>query len=174
MFPPLTDGPRTVCSMRSLNDLRTELATFDQRAAMLVTDLLEAERSPWVTVAEITPFPGVVRLAYLCAPDGVAHALSEVGLTFGIGAGSPTFVQKHNDGVAATVYCRVGDDPNEIPLVFVRDFPGALFPTTFEVAEDFRLLWDLYKDPATGEHKRVEEDGEIGRASCRERVCLAV
>ncbi len=85
-------------------------------------DLLEFERNTWVTVAEITPFPGVVRLAYLCEPNLVSSAMSESGVTFGIGDGVPGFSQI---GTSST-YSRVGDDPAAIPLVFVRDYRSAV------------------------------------------------
>ncbi len=32
---------------------------------------------------------------------------------------------------------------------------------TFEVAEDFRLLWNLFEDRATGEFKRFEDGGDV-------------
>ena len=74
------------------------------------------------------------------------------------GEGGPGFMQHSENGEWVTTYYRNSEGPEVEPLILVQNFYGAV-PDTYLVADDFRLLMNLWQDPATGNYYAIGDDG---------------
>lgn len=133
----------------SEEDLLRELAAVHGEAVKLHQELRATGTADWVEVAR----PGAsFRVPVLCERDLAARHLGGVSFAFAAGDGLPHLEMVHTDAGDVAEYCAVGADPAQIPLVFFRSWAGgpATRGAVLEVAEDFRLFWNLYDDTATG------------------------
>lgn len=147
--------------MASLSDLRDLLAREDPRAVQTLDSLLGFERDAWVCVyrRDDRDTGGEYRIACLLRPAAVEEALRQPSFGFEPGDGRPGFVGQGNGAGGWNVeYVTIGSE-EVVPLVFERYFRGP-FPNVIELAEDFRLFWDLYEDRTSGVFLTTDELGD--------------
>lgn len=143
----------------SEEDLLRELATVHGEAAKLDQELRATGTADWVEVAR----PGAsFRVPVLCERDLAGQHVGGVSFSFMAGDGLPHLEEARTDAGDVADYCEVGSDPTRIPLVFFRSWEGgpATRGTVLEVAEDFRLFWNLYEDRATGTFVHDDDAGQ--------------
>jgi hypothetical protein len=151
--------------MNGLDHLRELLRDHDPEASRAFESVLGYETQEWLTVLEDRlgeggAGRGVLRIACLLRPERVEHALQQPGFDFGIGDGHPGFVGRPDDSGDFVYTYETVDQRDEVPLVFQRSFSGP-FPMVGELAEDFRLFWDLYEDRAAGTFATTDELGDV-------------
>lgn len=141
----------------STRELLDFLAANDTEAAQALNESLQFEKQEWVPVFRITGGPdGVLRLCYLVREPDVPQTLHQTGFEFSIGDGSPGLLIGPEE---TCTYERVGDAV-EIPLVIIKTFEGADWPRQVEIAEDFRLYWNLYEDRTSRTFKLIDDNGD--------------
>lgn len=148
--------------MNDLAALRDLLAREDPKASAALESLMDFGEQDWVTVFhdENGDEGGDLRMACLLRSDGVEHALANVSFDLGPGDGLPGFMGgPGKDGEMEYTYLTVGAE-EVVPLVFNRSFIGP-FPRMVELAEDFRLFWDLYEDKDRRKFLTTDEVGDI-------------
>jgi hypothetical protein len=103
---------------------------------------------------------GELRLACFLKPDAVEDALRNSSFELDSGEGRPGFVG-YSDGEGGwnVEYLTVGSE-EVVPLLFHRYFSGP-FPNVVELAEDFRLSWDLDEDRDRGRVVTTDELGDV-------------
>jgi hypothetical protein len=147
----------------------TDLAAFrafvkaeDPNASAAMEATMTFEQQDWVTIfkKDNSNEGGELRIACFLRPDGVPAALAQPGFNIGPGDGRPG-VAGSSDGAGGweIEYLTVGAE-NEVPLVFDRYFDGP-FPNVVELAEDFRLFWDLYEDQDNRRFVTTDEIGDV-------------
>lgn len=146
--------------MTELDELRQLLTDRDERAAAALEDVLAFEVNEWVTVFDDEKGADGSRLvlAYLLDEGEVARDMAQAGFEFHAGSGRPGFVTMYDGGESRTVYEPIGGD-GRVPLVHYRLFEGP-FPSVVDLAEDFRLFWDLYPEPSTGRFVLLDDVGD--------------
>jgi len=150
--------------MTELHDLRELLRNHDKETSDALEGVLGHESQEWLTVLEDRteddgPRCDVLRIACLLRPERVDDALLQAGFDFS-GEGHPGFVGRP-DGSGDLVYIyETVDQRDEVALVFHRVFNGP-FPKVGELAEDFRLFWDLYEDRVAGTFATTDELGDV-------------
>ncbi len=149
--------------MAELDELRSLLADHDPVTAHALDELLSYVDSKWVTVYENLGEPPSSRfvLACLLPPDQADGALARPGFDFQVGNGRPGFVSFAGDDASwSHEYLAVGEDPySPVPLVFCRWLDDS-HPLSVDLAEDFRMFWDLHQQPGSGEFFLVDELGD--------------
>ncbi len=149
--------------MADLDELQSLLADHDPGTAHALDELLSYVDSEWVTVYENLGEPPSSRfvLACLLPPDQVDGALARPGFDLQVGSGRPGFVSFAGDDDGwVHEYFAVGEDPHSPePLVFCRS-RGDSHPLSVDLAEDFRMFWDLYQRPGSVEHFLVDDLGD--------------
>lgn len=147
--------------MATLAELKGLLSQEDPAASRQLQELEDFEASPWVTVFrdESAEDSESYVLACLLDEDLVQNALHRPSFDLLSGHGRPGFVATGNSsGGWDAEYLTVGAD-GVIPLVFHRYSQGDL-PDSVELAEDFRLFWDLFEEADRGRFVLVDETGE--------------
>jgi len=86
-----------------------------------------------------------------------SRALADPGWDLTITDGRPGFSQSYGEQGTVTTYHRNAHEPLE-PLVLIREFYGA-FPSTMEIAEEFRLYHNLRWDQDTSQFIQPHDDG---------------
>lgn len=145
-----------------LAELRSLLKSEDPRASLALETILGFEQQDWVTIFhdDNSDAGGDLRIACFLKPEAVEDALRDSSFDLDNGGGRPGFVGYSNgEGGWNVEYLTVGSE-EVVPLVFHRYFSGP-FPNIVELAEDFRLVWDLYEDRATGRFLTTDELGDI-------------
>lgn len=94
----------------------------------------------------------------LVAQTYTQTAMGRAGWDVMLGAGAPGFSTHWNNGEQITEYHR-HDSDNFLRLALYREFHGRK-ENYFEILEEFRLLHNLYFDPATGGHYGYDEAGD--------------
>lgn len=147
--------------MATLADLRALLKVEDPRASDGLESVLAFEQEDWVVVfhEERGKAGDDLRIACFLRGEAVEHALAHDSFDLGPGDGRPGFVSYGGTGKLEARYVLVGED-DVVPLVFHRCFSGP-FPNFAELAEDFRLFWDLYEDRAKRAFLRIDELGNV-------------
>lgn len=152
---------RPGCDTRGVNlaELRELLRAEDPAASRTLESVLAFESSEWVVVYrdDLEDFTGDSLLAVLLRGDELKRARTQAGYDVSPGDGRPGFVTSYTDNGSETEYLPVGSE-DVVPVVHVRLYNGP-FPKTVELAEDFRLCWDLYEDRTRGEWVTVDEVG---------------
>lgn len=149
-----------------LAKLRDLLRSDDPRASAALESILAFETTEWITVYfnDISDDKtGDSRIAGFLRGEELERARGRAGYDFSPGDGHPGFVTWYSGEDDRTEYWPVGQG-DYVPLVHVRLY-NAPFPRTVEIAEDFRLCWDLYEDSDAREWVTVDEVG----GSCRRR-----
>lgn len=139
-------------------ELMELLRAEDPAASRTLQSVLAFEE--WVVVYryDVKDFVGDSMLAVLLRGDELEQARTQAGYDVIPGNGRPGFVTTYGVGEPETQYQPVGTD-EAVPLVHVRLYNGP-FPTTVELAEDFRLCWDLFEDRDRREWVTVDEVGD--------------
>lgn len=146
----------------SLDELRSLLKAQDPRASAALESVLAFEGQDWVLAFhdERGDAGDDLRIACFLHPDAVENALANESFDLGPGEGRPGFVgYGDGQGNLATRYVLVGEE-DVVPLVFDRYFSGP-FPNVVELAEDFRLFWDLYEDREKRAFLTIDELGNV-------------
>lgn len=142
----------------SEEDLLSELATVHSEGSVLHRELRATGTADWVEVAR----PGTaLRVPILCERDLAGQHLGGI-LSFTSGGDLPHLEKPPADAGDFAIYYAVGSDPARIPLVFFRHWERgpATRGTVLEVAEDFRLFWNLYEDRSTGTFVHDDDAGQ--------------
>jgi hypothetical protein len=148
--------------MDDLVELRALLAKEDPSASAALESLLAIERHDWVTIFrdKSSEEGGDLRMACFLREEGVRRALANPSFDVGPGDGHPGLVSHIDEaGNRKIEYQQVGDE-DAVPLVFNRHFRGP-FPKVVELAEDFRLFWDLYEDGEARKFLTIDEVGDV-------------
>jgi hypothetical protein len=148
--------------MDDLTSLRSLLKTEDPRAAAAIEAVMRFEQQDWVAVFqdEDSEGGGALRIACFLKLDAVNEALERPSFDLDSGDGHPGFVSwSEGTGGYRVEYQTVGSE-DVVPLVFHRYFSGP-FPTVVELAEDFRLFWDLYEDRDNRRFVTTDELGDV-------------
>lgn len=148
--------------MARLEELRSLLKARDPRASAALESVLAFEDQDWVLAFhdERGDSGDDLRIACFLHQDAVEHALANESFDLGPGDGRPGFIG-YGDGTGnlETRYVLVGED-EVVPLLFDRYFSGP-FPNVAELAEDFRLFWDLYEDRDKRAFFTIDELGNV-------------
>lgn len=101
---------------------------------------------------------GIGLYACLIAPRRRAQALQTPGWELLLGSGGPGFSQEGRCDAAITRYHRWSSLPDAEPLVILREFHHGR-PSYMEIAEELRLLFNLFEDRLSGSFYEAQEDG---------------
>jgi hypothetical protein len=113
----------------------------------------------WTTIYKSTGSRTDFRLfSYLIPPERRDEILGQPGYDFLPGGERPGFSRKYEGEEIVTTYQRIGELGGIEPVAIVREFHHGR-PDYVEVAEDLRLLFNLYEDRATGVFFEIESDG---------------
>jgi hypothetical protein len=161
--------------MEDLATLRHFLAQEDPKASAALESVVVFEQQDWVTVFhdENDVDGGDLRMACFLRPEGVEQAITHVSFDLGPGEGLPGFMSSPGgDGDSEYTYLTAGAE-GVVPLIYNRNFSGP-FPRVVELAEDFRLFWDLYEDRATGKFVMTDEVGDTITVAewCGDDLCV--
>jgi hypothetical protein len=120
------------------------LARDDRDSELFVRRIIDHDPGEWVPVFEEHEQPDVemFRFACLLTEEAAADALKDPGWELDTGGGAPGFTVHFSGGEEQAEYQTVGAG-GVVPVVFYRTFTVG-FPDVVELAEDFRLFWDLY------------------------------
>lgn len=144
-----------------LAELLEFLRGEDPIAAQALERSAGFEASEWVLVYRwnVEDAVGDSEHAVFIRGEEVHDARHHAGHDHQPGNGKPGFVS-YGDGEGRwdTRWELVGEG-DTVPLVHVRNYNGP-FPGTVELAEDFRLCFDLYEDAAKREFVTVDEVGD--------------
>jgi hypothetical protein len=115
-------------------------------SGLFIRRIIDHDPGDWIPVFEELEQPGVdmFRLACLLTEEIAAQARWSVNWELHTDSGAPGFVEHYVDGEKHTEYQAVGTK-GVVPVVFHRTFAGSL-PDVTELAEDFRLFWNLYHE----------------------------
>lgn len=95
----------------------------------------------------------------LASPEYRDRAVSGPSWDLSIGDGQPGFMQSYAKGEPTTSYLRFGGMSDEVePLVLVQDHHG-IRESAPQLVEEFRLLFNLWRDPKTGDLVYIDDDG---------------
>ena len=117
-------------------------------------------KGEWVTVysGHDGMLDGPVFYSALIREDQASQSLQDPGWDFRIGSGAPGFSMHYEDGKEVTTYFRPSDEGIE-PLVLWREFHG-IRPGYWEVAEEFRLYFNLYDDRQNNKLLFIDNNGD--------------
>ncbi len=154
--------------------LRDELAHVDPALGSIVDLLLGPFTAGWVTLALWARNPRELLLWYLCDPAEVEVRCQSDEFHFDWNHGLPHFSQ-HGAGPGSTAVYHPAGTGAEVPLVYLRDYAEGSPAEweTIELAEDFRLFWNLYENRDRGEWLRSEH-GRIEVIARRNGMVLEV
>ena len=147
----------------------TRMETDRIRALLEQQSVLEAALAngtgPWTVISdgwsEENHSSGA--FAAFCSPEYQERALGAASWDLSVGGGFPGFVQEHADGGTRTRYTRNVNGPDVEPIVLVQMMYGVA-DDAYLVSEEFRLLMELWQDPATGDFYTFGDDGTKERA----------
>ena len=145
-----------------LAELRSLLKSEDPGASAALEEIIRFEQEDWVTIFHdhSSEEGGELRIACFLKPDGIERALDDPSFDLNGGDGRPGFVgYSDGDGGWNVEYLAVGAE-EVVPLVFHRYFTGP-FPNVVELAEDFRLFWDLYEDRQARRFLTTDDVGDV-------------
>ena len=131
------------------------------RGQSLLDDFAHAGTEPWTVLYDFENSAAkptsTVSYSVLAPPDLRADFLDEQGWDVRVGHGRPgtitTYGQTRN-----TSYVQFGNDEGWEPLVIVTDGAGTREGQVL-INQEFRLVFDLFEDKATGNFISVSEDG---------------
>lgn len=117
-------------------------------------------KGEWLTAYSHTSsgLEGPVFYSALIREDMVHKSLQDPSWDLRIGDGRPGFSFRWEGGAQISTYCRCSDEGIE-PLLLRRDFHG-LRPGYWELAEEFRLYFDLCEDRPSGRFILLNENGD--------------
>jgi hypothetical protein len=145
----------------TLDELASFLREHDEQAALLLDRMSRLDEDGWVTVFEPFAVEGAVYvLAFLSTGDMVEKVLTRTGWDFLAGSGRPGFVVWWDGENGEQVEYQTVGAEGVFPLVFLRTFDGA-FPKVVELAEDFRLKWDLFERRPGQEWVTTDDVGDV-------------
>ena len=98
------------------------------------------------------------RFAAFSQPSHRSQVLSRSEWDLKPGEGGPGFMQHDADGAWITTYFRNSEGPEVEPLVILQEFYGVV-PDVYLIADEFRLLMNLWQDPASGNYYMIGDDG---------------
>lgn len=98
------------------------------------------------------------RFAAFSQPSHRSQVLAHTEWDLAPGEGGPGFSQHAENGEWVTTYDRNPKGPEVEPLIIVQNFYGVV-PDVYLIADDFRLLMNLWQDPSTGNYFAIGEDG---------------
>ena len=98
------------------------------------------------------------RFVAFSQPTHRAQVLSRGEWDLTLGEGGPGFMQHHENGEWVTTYFRNSKGPEIEPLLILQQFYGVV-PDSYLVADDFRLLMNLWRNPENGNYYMIGEDG---------------
>ncbi|GAB6139067.1 hypothetical protein [Halanaerobaculum tunisiense] len=119
-------------------------------------------REPWVYVYYSDQIDiGNFALFYCALIDNskVEKVLNNPSWDLHIGDGKPGYSVTHKNGEENVKYHRFGRDNGIEPLVHHRDFHG-IKDDYIEIAEEFRLLHNLYYDRANNKYIKINDNGD--------------
>ncbi|MCD4849689.1 hypothetical protein LN996_02565 [Arthrobacter sp. AK01] len=131
------------------------------RGEKLMDDFMRAGTEPWTVVyaGEGVATRPVSTVAYsvLAPPALRAEFLDEEGWDVLIGWGRPGIITSFGE-TRQTSYLKFGNDDGWEPLVIVTDRAGTREAEVI-LNQEFRLVFDLFEDKASGNFVSVEKDG---------------
>jgi len=133
-----------------------ELAQINQRAQSLHNG-----DGPWTIVCDDWHHAdgnSGGRFAAFAQPSHRSAVLEHSDWDLTPGAGCPGFSQHRENGEWVTTYFRNSEGPEVEPLVILQQFYGVV-PDVYLIVEEFRLLMNLWQDPASGNYFTIGEDG---------------
>ena len=115
-------------------------------SGLFIRRIVDEDPGGWIPVFEEQERPGteMFRLACLLTEERTAQALLDTNWELRTNGGAPGFLVHYANGEKEAEYQAVGAE-GVIPVVFHRTFAGGR-PDVVELAEDFRLFWDLYHE----------------------------
>jgi hypothetical protein len=130
----------------SVAEVLEQVERDSRDCGLFIRRVIDQDPGDWIPVFEELEQCGVemFRLACLLTEERAARAQRSVDWEFHTGGGAPGFVVSYADGERQTEYKAVGAE-GVVPVVFHRTFGGSL-PDVTELAEDFRLFWNLYRE----------------------------
>ena len=142
-----------------LNEFRHHLAGMDSRTTGILDQLIGFEQQEMVAIAWSNQ--SSVMLSCLLYPDDVPRLTADASFDLSPGGGQPQIVGR-SDGAGGMVY---GYEPvgsgEAVPLVHDRALPQRFGGNVLELAEDFRLFWDLYEDRDSSRFLAIDEVGDV-------------
>ncbi len=151
---------REEAPITTLAELRDLVTRDDKELASFIGRILDREPGEWITVFESQDKPDgkAFLLACLLTPDVAADALRQPGWELDTGDGAPGFTVHYGGGKQQAEYLTSGAE-GVIPVVYYRTFEGGVFPDVVEMAEDFRLFWELFHEEKGGRWLAADGDG---------------
>jgi hypothetical protein len=141
-------------SSTSLAKFLETVSLTDRQPTAGITESLAVGKREWVVVyRKASMWEGELRLAYLATPDIARRDFERAGFEFNINDG-----RSFLNGIEGNPYVRSGDG-GRVPIVIVRSYE-ARDDWSVEVAEDFRLFWDLYEDRVKRQLLTADEVGD--------------
>jgi hypothetical protein len=140
--------------------------TTDPVQAAVYDAFMDEMQGPWVWLSRSIGEPlgqSVGQYSALLKPEYVETMEPESGWDVFHGDGGPGFVQYYEDGKPRTVFERVTTDAGEV-LVQDRTWHGVR-PGDVELAEEFRLLFNLWEDRRTRTYYSFDESGNPVKAA---------
>jgi hypothetical protein len=138
----------------SLQQIRETVSLTDPELSTSINESLAVGKSEWIVVyRKASMWEGELRLAYLATPDIARRDFERAGFEFNINDG-----RSFLNGIEGNPYVRSGDG-GRVPIVIVRSYE-ARNDWSVEVAEDFRLFWDLYEDRVNRQLLTTDEVGD--------------
>jgi hypothetical protein len=115
-------------------------------SGLFIRRIINEDPGDWIPVFEDQERPGaeMFRFACLLTEERTAQALRDTNWELHTNGGAPGFVEHYSNGGKQAEYQAVGAE-GVIPVVFHRTFAGGR-PDVIELADDFRLFWDLYHE----------------------------
>jgi hypothetical protein len=145
-------------------------AEVDAPQADQYGDFLQLMGGQWTYLSASTGDIGdfsIGRYSALLTPERAAEALDGLSWDVQKGSGSPGFSTYYDGDNEVTTYQRRRDDGIEL-LVYYRTFHGVR-PSDLELAEEFRLLFNLWEDRSKRTYYYFDDAGNPVRAAVVER-----
>lgn len=138
---------------------RDVLSDFDPTTAEAVQSVMDFESQDMVEVFRNTTEE--LRMTCLMRPEDAEIALGSADFDFGMDSGRPGIVGR-GDGSGGMTYAYEGVESGGIaPLLHYRSVPERFGGSVVELAEDFRLFWNLYEDRERGQFLATDDVGDV-------------
>jgi hypothetical protein len=136
-------------------------------SGLFLRRIINEDPGDWIPVFEEQEQPGteMFRLACLLTKERAAEAILDTNWELRTNGGAPGFVEHYADGEKQAEYQAVGAE-GIVPVIFHRTFAGGR-PDVIELADDFRLFWELYHE------RRDEGDRWLATDDAGEPVVVA-
>jgi hypothetical protein len=126
----------------------------------VIAQLETRGKSEWLTLYSGSERAGLEWGSWYSAlipEEATSRSLDDAAWDISIGDGAPGIEQRFDCEEREWDYVRSADDGIE-PLAIRRTFME-LKPSGWEIAEDFRLFWNLYEDRSKGLFVHIDQDG---------------